>query len=739
MKRSSAFAIGAAAALLLTAAPTAAGSPPDGGNNGKGVSHKSDDRSHPLGDKQRALRQAGLEAKLAGKTKGKAHEVAKGQYVELERTGEDSILTVLGDFDDMAHNEIAEPDRAVDNTTYWVDDFSQQHYQDMLFDEDAHSSMRNFYLELSSGRYTVNGDVTDWVTVPGAAASYDDDLPGGVWNFLEDSTEGWYDEQLAGKTTDEINDYLAQFDVWDRYDYDGDGNFDEPDGYIDHFQSVHAGEGEEAGGGVLGGAAIWSHRWYARFSGIGSTGPAGNLGGGIQIGDSDYWIGDYTIEPENGGVGVFAHEFGHDLGLPDLYDTAGGENGTGFWTLMSSGSWLGDGQDTIGTRPGHMGGWEKFQLGWLNYEVAFAGEKSVHKLGPAESNTKQAQGVFVVLPQKEVTANIGTPFEGDNFYYSGQGNDLDNFMTKSVNLPAGSSLAAKVNFDIEEDWDYAYVVASSDGGTTWTGVPTDFSTNTNPNGQNLGNGITGSSGGWADLTADLSGFTGDTLVGFRYWTDGAAIEKGLMVDNISIAGGAVDGAESDAGWTFDGFRSSTGTETALYNNYYLAENRQYLGYDSTLEVGPYNFGFLDNPALGNQVEHFPYQNGMLVSYWDTSQGNNNTSQHPGAGQILPIDARPSALERADGGLWRNRVQTFDATFGLEPTDEVTLHSLGQPSTFESQPAVPVFDDSMSYYDPSNPRGSVIVPNTGTTIRVVGTSAQDGFMQIAVNGNTGKKK
>ena len=40
------------------------------------------------------------------------------------------------------------------------------------------------------------------------------------------------------------------------------------------------------------------------------------------IGNTGIWVGDYTMQPENGGLGVFAHEFGHDLGLPDLYDTS---------------------------------------------------------------------------------------------------------------------------------------------------------------------------------------------------------------------------------------------------------------------------------------------------------------------------------------------------------------------------------------------------------------------------------
>ena len=82
------------------------------------------------------------------------------------------------------------------------------------------------------------------------------------------------------------------------------------------------------------------------------------------------WVYDYTVQPENGGLGVFAHEFGHDLGLPDLYDTSGNtggaENNTAFWTLMSSGANIGDGgPDGIGDAPTDMGAWERLQLGWL--------------------------------------------------------------------------------------------------------------------------------------------------------------------------------------------------------------------------------------------------------------------------------------------------------------------------------------------------------------------------------------
>jgi len=714
-----------------------------------------DNRPDPLTTKQLNLKEQAMEAKLNGKAYGKTHEVARGQFVELEREGEDPVWTVLGEFNgeettcvypgedpwlctNPTHNMIPEPDRAVDNTTLWVEDFNRDHYIDMLFnDAPGANSMRNYYIEQSSNRYTVHGDVTDWAMVPGDACSYDDDIsnPAGgnaVWYFLKDTVNAWYQKELdRGQTPEQINKYLSQFDVWDRYDWDGDGNYDEPDGYIDHMNFLHAGEGNEAGGGALGDCAIWSHSWFAFSNLVGVAGPSPDfLIGGIQIGESDFWLNKYIINPENGGVGVFTHEYGHDLGLPDLYDTSGGENGTGFWTLMSSGSWVDTGEDSIGNAPSHMGAWEKFQLGWLNYEVARAGQTSAHKLGPMETNTKQAQGVFVILPKKEVTTNIGAPYAGEYYYYSGAGDYLDNFMYKSFSLPAGATITAKVKYSIEVDWDYAYLVYSTDGGTTWIGLDTNLSTTTDPNGQNFGYGITGSSSGaWVDLTATLP--AGDVLLGFRYWTDANTGGFGFMIDDVNITGFDPDGGEGDAGWTFDGFKVNTGTESALFNNYYVLEYRSYWGYDKNLEVGPYNFGFLDNPDLGNWVEHLPYQDGLLINYWDTSQRNNQVRRHPGAGLLLPVDAHPEAMIRADGGVWRNRMQTYDSTFSLDPTDAITLHWRSQPSYHESLPGVSMFDDNNSYYDPVNPWGSVIVPHTGTQVIIKSMSAQGNFMQIIV--------
>ena len=131
-----------------------------------------------------------------------------------------------------------------------------------------------------------------------------------------------------------------------------------------------------------------------------------------------------------------------------------------------------------------------------------------------------------------------------------------------------------------------------------------------------------------------------------YRTDGGVAPDGFFADEITVsADGApivTSGAEADdEGWTLDGFRPTTGTETGDFDNYYIASNRSYVSFDQYLETGPYNFGFL--PDRPDWVEHFTYEQGLLVSYWDTSQRDNNTSEHPGEGLILPIDAHPAAI------------------------------------------------------------------------------------------------
>lgn len=207
-----------------------------------------------------------------------------------------------------------------------------------------------------------------------------------------------------------------------------------------------------------------------------------------------------------------------------------------------------------------------------------------------------------------------------------------------------------------------------------------------------------------------------------------------MVDDIEITGYPLDDAESDVGWTFAGFGLTTGTESAYYSNYYVAEFRQYRGYDEGL-ANPYNFGWASDPVLYNWVEHFPYQDGLLISYWDTSFTDNKVGANCAAGRcsglLLPIDAHPEVMYRAADGVWRNRIRTYDSTFSLEPTDALTLHWFGEESVHPSLPAEPIFNDNNSYYRVENPMGSVITPPTGTQIRIQSVSAQGSFMQVQV--------
>ncbi|MEU5939485.1 immune inhibitor A domain-containing protein [Micromonospora sp. NPDC047548] len=749
----------AAAALLAAGVVTApasaapAAEPTPGADKAK---HGKDSLPDPKSDQQREVRKQAIADLLQGKAKlqtrngSKVIQVKDDLFVEYQQAPKtDPIFTMLVNFGDRTDprtggaagpqvNQIPEPDRnwdgnsTDDNSTLWRSDFNRQHYMDMFYG--AGESFRDFYLKQSGGRYTVGGDVSDWITVPYNEARYGSNAisdADGSWNFVKDSATSWYDAQIkAGKTPQQVKDYLAQFDIWDRYDFDGDGNFNEPDGYIDHFQAVHAGEGEEAGGGAQGEDAIWSHRWAAFPNLAGSAGPAGNLSGGVQIGDTGMWIRDYTTEPENGGLGVFAHEYGHDLGLPDLYDTAGGDNGVGFWSLMSSGSWLSHGTDDIGSTPGYMDPWSKLFLGWLNHTTIEYGKGSTQvTLGPAgDSDGPKAQAVVVNLPSQTQTTSYNTPFAGANEWWGGSADDLNTTLTRPLDLTGATSasITAKAWYDIEEDYDYLYAEVSTNGGASWAPLSNSL----------IDSGETGvdgsSSGNWVDLTYDLSAYAGQTVqFRYRYQTDGGVHLAGAFLDNVSLVknGSAVwtDDAETlDAAWTAKGFTRMTGSVTDSYPRFYIAENRTYVGYDDALRTGGYNFGWANTRP--NFVERFSNRPGMLVWYVNYAYGDNNTSQHPGYGLNLPVDVRPGQIRVGGQGNISNRRNGYDATFSLYAKPAQTFHKNGVAVTVPALDPNPLFTDSGSnkYWNNSNPWNSVKVAGTGTKIEILkqGTNPTD---------------
>ncbi|MFD8232786.1 immune inhibitor A domain-containing protein [Streptomyces sp. NPDC059696] len=720
--------------------------------------HDEHDLEGPLSKTQDAQRQEALKQVISGKSKVKNREGSKvvqlkgkkgdDKYVELGREKTDKIFTILVEFGDKVdsryggtagplHNAIPKPDRKKDNSTAWRSDYDQDYFQDLYFGHGKGvDSVKTYYEKQSSGRYSVDGEVSDWVKVPYNEARYGNNACGdtncpSVWNVVSDGLNAWVAQQkAAGRTDAQIKADVARFDEWDRYDFDGDGDFNEPDGYIDHFQIVHAGEDESAGGGAQGTDAIWAHRWYAFGTDAGATGPANNKLGGAKIGDTGIWVGDYTVQPENGGLGVYAHEYGHDLGLPDHYDTSGGENSTGFWTLMSSGSWLGTGKNEIGNLPGDMTAWDKLQLGWLNYDKAKAGVNSWHKLGVAEYNTKHKQALVVDLPKKAVTTEIVAPAEGKTQWWSGSGDNLKNTLTRSVDLTGKSKAQLTLDgwYDIEANYDYLYTEVSTDGGANWTALDGTVDGQPIPRDGSDKPVLTGTVDGYKKLAFPLDAYAGKKIdLRFRYQTDGGVAQKGFAADSITVTADGTpvfsDNAESaDAAWKATGFSRIGASFTKDYAQYYIAENRQYVSYDKTLKTGPYNFGFTARP---DWVEHYAYQNGLLIWKWDTSQADNNTSQHQGTGLVLPIDSHPDALKWADGTLMRNRVQAYDSPFSLYRTDGMTLHKADVAKYIPGSKGVSVFNDRKNdYYDESNPTAGVKITDTNTKIKIL-KEAKDG--------------
>jgi len=156
-----------------------------------------------------------------------------------------------------------------------------------------------------------------------------------------------------------------------------------------------------------------------------------------------------------------------------------------------------------------------------------------------------------------------TAHSGRYVWWSNRGDDSDMMLTRAFDLSGVS--AATLEFwtwyDLEEDWDYAYVEVSADDGETWTILTTPSGTSTNPNGNSFGWAYTGRSGGgetaqWIQEQVDLAPYAGqEVLLRFEYITDDAVNRPGFVVDDVAIPeiGYASDLEEDGDGWEPAGF------------------------------------------------------------------------------------------------------------------------------------------------------------------------------------------
>jgi len=249
-------------------------------------------------------------------------------------TGDQKVVVILVNFKDRT---ITEP------TSY---------YHDLIFGTDT-GKMNNYYQTVSAGKVSLSsGTAAVVITTSTQNMAY----YGTDGNDIDGDGENDIDSGQAGNPTPIWNLAKEAVEIADAQvdfsDYDSDG-----DGIVDHVIIVHAGSAQEY---TLQSTDINSHRWHIGGDIGGSTCPVDGVA-----------VDNYAMVAEDSPMGTFAHEFGHELGLPDLYDTETGKPSTdkpspGKWELMDAGMWNGN---PPGTNPAHPSAWCKTYLGWINPTV----------------------------------------------------------------------------------------------------------------------------------------------------------------------------------------------------------------------------------------------------------------------------------------------------------------------------------------------------------------------------------
>jgi len=197
-------------------------------------------------------------------------------------------------------------------------------------------SFKDYYRDISYGLLVIDTDVSGWYRAANNQSTYG----------IEDLANRNFSNAIP--LVREAVDAAEAAGV-DFSQYDGDG-----DGRVDVVEIIHSGRGAEESGNV---ADIWSHRWALSSA-------------GLQVTYDGKQVNDYIMQAEKLGatnianIGVLVHEFGHALGLPDLYDTDGSSSGLGRWCCMAGGTW-----NNNGRTPAQFSAWCKAQLGWTTPTV----------------------------------------------------------------------------------------------------------------------------------------------------------------------------------------------------------------------------------------------------------------------------------------------------------------------------------------------------------------------------------
>ncbi|MGB0383415.1 MAG: hypothetical protein ACPGWR_01205 [Ardenticatenaceae bacterium] len=161
------------------------------------------------------------------------------------------------------------------------------------------------------------------------------------------------------------------------------------------------------------------------------------------------------------------------------------------------------------------------------------------------------------------------PYSGQWMLWSNRGDDTHSSTTRAFDLSALDSATLRfwAWYDIEKDYDYAYVTVSTDGGSHWQPLATADTTDTNPQGNSFGNAFTNKSGHpasapedsesyWQEQVVDLTPFVGQPiLISFHQITDDALNYNGMVIDDISIPelNYFEDFEQGDGGWEHAGF------------------------------------------------------------------------------------------------------------------------------------------------------------------------------------------